>query len=118
MILYLYLLCRSYDEKKRHEIQEFNYFFSSLMWGLGRHWGEISSSSWGKETIEKRVTPPRQGSLGTRSQASLEEMIKTQGHTQGPAQGNTQGHAQGHTQGAGTNERKGGKPQAQENKLS
>ena len=47
--VFLYLLCRSCEEK-RHEIQEFNYFFSSLMRGLGRHWGEISSSSWGKET--------------------------------------------------------------------
>ena len=52
MILYLYLLCRSHDEENRLEIQEFNYFFSSLIWGLGRHWGEISSSSWGKETGE------------------------------------------------------------------
>ena len=51
MILYLYLLCRSHDEENRLEIQEFNYFFSSLIWGLGRHWGEISSSSWGKETL-------------------------------------------------------------------
>ena len=52
MILYLYLLRRSCDEKKHHEIQVFNFFFSSLMRGLGRHWGEISSSSWGKETGE------------------------------------------------------------------
>ena len=50
LYVFLYLLCRSCEEK-RHEIQEFNYFFSSLMWGLGRHWGEISSSSWGKETL-------------------------------------------------------------------
>ena len=51
--MYSYIcLCRSCEEK-RHEIQEFNYFFSSLMRGLGRHWGEISSSSWGKETAGK-----------------------------------------------------------------
>ena len=52
--VFLYLLCRSYEEK-RHEIQEFNFFFSSLMRGLGRHWGEISSSSWGKETDDQET---------------------------------------------------------------
>merc|ERR1719474_1495282 len=54
------------------------------MRGLGRHiWGETSSSSctgWGKETIGNMVTPPRQGSLGTRSHASLEKMNKTRGN--------------------------------------
>ena len=48
--IYIYLR-RSCDEKNRHEIQDFNYFFLSLMQGLGRHWGDISSSSWGKETM-------------------------------------------------------------------
>ena len=68
-------------------------------------------SSLGEETIEKRVTQPdeeqvwpgiedrviapRQGSRGTRSYASLDEMKK-------PTRG--------------TNERKGGRPQAQENR--
>merc|ERR1719474_2599399 len=51
------------------------------MRGLGRHiWGETSSSSctgWGKETIGNKVTPPGQGSLGTRSNTSPEEMNKT-----------------------------------------
>ena len=35
------------------------------------------ASSWGKETIGNRLTPPGQGSLGTQSYASLEEMNKT-----------------------------------------
>ena len=54
-------LRRSCDEKNRHEIQDFNYFFLSLMRGLGRHWGDISSSSWGKETnvnLEMKLQRP------------------------------------------------------------
>ena len=58
-------------------------------------WGEISSSSWGKETIRSKVTPPGQGSLGARSNASLEKMNKTK---------------------RGTNERKVGEAHAQENR--
>ena len=38
-------------EPNRHEIQDFYFWFSSLMRGLVRHWGDISSSSWGNETI-------------------------------------------------------------------
>ena len=70
-------------------------------------WGEISSSSWGKETIRDRVMPPGQGSLGTQSHASLEEMIKTRGTNERNQQAEPM---------RGTKERKGGEPQAQENK--
>ena len=38
-------------EESPWNIEDFNYFFLSLMRGLGRHWGDISSSSWGKETV-------------------------------------------------------------------
>ena len=61
------------------------------MWGLGRHWGEISSSSWGKETIRDRVTPPDKEVWAPKRNQREEPM-------------------------RGTNERMGGRPQAQENK--
>ena len=52
MILYLYLLCRSHGAKRPEIYKTSTTCFSSLMRGLGRHmWGEISSSSWGKETF-------------------------------------------------------------------
>ena len=53
------------------------------------------------------MTPPRQGSLGTRSHASVEEMIKTRGTNERNQQAEPM---------RGTKERKGGEPQAQENK--
>ena len=52
--MYLYLLVQIIWSEAPWNIQDFKYFFSSLMRGLGRHiWGETSSSSctgWGKET--------------------------------------------------------------------
>ena len=53
MIFYVFLclLCRSYGAKRPEIYKTSTTCFSSLMRGLGRHmWGEISSSSWGKET--------------------------------------------------------------------
>ena len=68
------------------------------MRGLGRHLGEISSSSWGKETIrDKVVKSMRRGFDFTKSKEmnnEMQEMIKMKG----------------------TNEWKGVKPQAQKNK--
>merc|ERR1719370_783369 len=77
------------------------------MRSLVRHRGENSSSSWGKETIENRVIAPGQGSLGTQRYASLDEMNKPTGGT------NMRNQREEPTR--GTNERKGGRPKAQEN---
>ena len=55
--------------------------------------GQVHEERLRPHQIENMVIAPGQGSLGTQSYASLEEMIKTKG----------------------TNEREGGEPQAQEN---
>ena len=71
-------------------------------------WGEISSSSWGKETIRSMVTPPDKEVWAPNER-------NTQGsNTQGTNKRNTQGTNERNTQ--GTNKRMGGRPQAQENK--
>ena len=55
-------------------------------------WGEISSSSWGKEIIRDRVTPP-------------DKEVWAPNAMKGTNERNTQG----------TNKRMGGRPQAQDN---
>ena len=57
-------------------------------------WGEISSSSWGKERIRDKVTPP-------------DKEVWAPNAMRGTNERNTQG----------TKERMGGEPQAQENRL-
>ena len=71
-------------------------------------WGEISSSSWGKETIRDRVTPPDKEVWAPNAMKGTNER-----NTQGTNERNTQGTNKRNTQ--GTNKRMGGRPQAQDN---
>ena len=57
LYIFLCLLCRSHELKRPEIYKTSTTCFSSLMRGLGRHRGGISSSSWGKETtLEIRRT--------------------------------------------------------------
>ena len=64
-MMYIYIcVCRSY-EAKRHEIQDFYNCFSSLIRGLGRHWGEIRLFELGEgERVDGDFRSVR-GSRGT-----------------------------------------------------
>ena len=56
--VFLYLLCRSYVEKKRHEIQVFNYF--SLHWcgAWGDIWGKLALRAGGRRQNVQNMPGP------------------------------------------------------------